>query len=527
MFVIEDKNVLVLGLGLSGVAAAELLLVRGARVAALDSADSGPLREQAAIVRKRGAHVELNARTLPLRRFDFAVVSPGIPLTHPLVMELREKRIPLIGELELGYQHSFALNISITGTNGKTTTTELVDRLLTTAGLRTLAAGNIGTPLCAVAEHTRALDFLTLEVSSFQLETIQYFRPIVGVLMNITPDHLDRYASMDDYARAKGRLFENQQAFDWAIIQSEALKQLRALNVSIPSKIITFSATDQSADIFLDRGLIISRIENWSGPLLNMEDAQLCGPHNAENIMATLAVGRVLRIGLDTLREAVRSYTPAPHRCEKVAEIDGVLFVNDSKATNVDAVAKALLAMPLVRQPSRLPHVSQGVPPAESPGDGEFTGGTPVRRVAGGDACATATAAEHGDPREKNIWLLAGGKDKGFEYHNLGPLLSRRVKGAFLFGETAEKIRAAWSLFTPCSVVPTLLEAMAAAAKRARSGDVVLLSPACSSFDQFRNYQHRGEVFRQAVKQLEISGQPGCDGGSAEERSAPHEALML
>ena len=480
MFALEDKDVLVIGLGLSGVAATELLLARGARVAALDSADSTALREQAASLRQRGAHVELGARSLPLHRFDFAVVSPGVPLTNPLIEELREKKVPLIGELELGYQQSFALNISITGTNGKTTTTELVNHLLTSARMKTVAAGNIGTPLCAVADQTRALDFLTLEVSSFQLETIQYFRPIVAVMTNITPDHLDRYANMEEYARAKGRLFENQQAFDWAIIQSEALAQLRALGVNIPSKIITFSATDQSADVYLDRGLIISRIENWSGPLLNMETVQLRGPHNAENIMATLIVGRVLRIALEDMVEAVRGYTPAAHRCELVAEIDGVRFVNDSKATNVDAVAKALLAMP---------------------------------------------AKENS--REPNVWLLAGGKDKGFEYHDLGPILSRRVKGVFLFGETAEKIRAAWSLFTPCSAVPTLLEAIAAAVKRAERGDVVLLSPACSSFDQFRNYQHRGEVFRQAVKQLEISGQQGTDGGTANERGTPLEALML
>jgi len=252
------------------------------------------------------------------------------------------------------------------------------------------------------------------------------------------------------------------------------------MGVRIPSKVITFSATDAGADIYLDRGQIISRMENWSGRLLSMEDVPLRGPHNAENLMAALAVGRVLRIALEDMSGALRSYQPAPHRCEWVAEIDGVQFINDSKATNVDAVAKALLAMP-----------------------------------------------EKGHGREPNVWLLAGGKDKGFDYHDLGPLLSRRVKGAFLFGETAEKIRAAWSLFTPCSVLPTLLEAMAAAAKRATSGDVVLLSPACSSFDQFRNYQHRGEVFRQAVKQLEISGHQGSAGGSANERNSPLEALML
>lgn len=459
MFALEDKSVLVIGLGLSGVAATELLLSRGANVFALDTATGGALAEQAKKLFARGATIELGATALPSRAFDFAVISPGVPLDQPLVVAAQARGIPVIGELELGYQQSLALNISITGTNGKTTTTELVEHILRNNDLKTIAAGNIGTPLCAVVEKSRALDFLTLEVSSFQLETIQTFRAAVAVLMNITPDHLDRYPNRDDYARAKARLFENQEAFDSAIIQSEALAQLQKLGVRIPSKLITFSATDPLADLYLERGMIISRLENWSGPLLKMENVRLRGPHNAENIMAALAVGRVLHIPFDGVVDAIKSYLPAPHRCELVAEINGVRFVNDSKATNVDAVAKALLAMP-----------------------------------------------EKENSREPNLWLLAGGKDKGFDYHELGPLLSQRVKGAYLFGETREKISAAWSLFTPCTLVSGLLEAVAAAAQRAVPGDVVLLSPACSSFDQFRNYQHRGEVFRQTVKQLEISG---------------------
>jgi UDP-N-acetylmuramoylalanine--D-glutamate ligase len=404
--------------------------------------------------------VQLGARALPVNTwFDLVVASPGVPLDNPILADVRAKKLPLIGELELGYQQSAALNISITGTNGKTTTTELVERMLTLNHLRTLAAGNIGTPLCAVTEQARALDFITLEVSSFQLETILYFRPMIAVLTNITPDHLDRYPDMDAYARAKARIFENQQAFDWAVIQSDALRHLQRLGVRVPSKIITFSATDDGADIILDRSLIISRIEGWAGPLLNMDAVKLAGPHNAENLMAALAVGRVLRLPLEGTVEALASYAPAPHRCELVAEINGVKFVNDSKATNVDAVVKALLAMPRA-----------------------------------------------GTSREPNVWLLAGGKDKGFEYHDAGPVISQRVKGAFLFGETAEKIRAAWSLFTPCSVVPSLLEALQEATKRTMPGDVVLLSPACSSFDQFKNYQHRGEVYRDGVGKLGLSG---------------------
>ncbi|MBI5388388.1 MAG: UDP-N-acetylmuramoyl-L-alanine--D-glutamate ligase [Verrucomicrobia bacterium] len=453
MFVLENKNVLVIGLGASGVAASELLRARGAKVLAVDNADTPPLRQQANSLRAQGVDVRLGQTAPPEPHFDLAVLSPGVPRDNRIAKEMFQRDTPVISELELGWQQSYCLSIGISGTNGKTTTTELVERVLTHNHVKTLAAGNIGLPLCAVAGRTKELDWLTLEVSSFQLETIEYFRPAIAVLMNITPDHLDRYANLDDYGRAKGRLFLNQQPFDWAIVQSEALAQLRGLGVKVPSKIITFSATDRAADLHFERGLILSRLADWSGPLLDLEQCRLRGPHNAENVMAALAVGRALRLPLEGMVEAIKTYPPAPHRCELVAEIGGVKFVNDSKATNVDAVAKALLTMP-----------------------------------AGPD------------PNGPNVWLLAGGKDKGFAFHDVGPLLSQRVKGAFVFGETREKIRAAWSLFTTCTPVATLLEAVSEAAQKAVSGDVVLLSPACSSFDQFQNYQHRGDVFRRTVR---------------------------
>lgn len=450
---LANKQVLVIGLGVSGRAACDLLRRRNANVLAIDAADTPQLRREAEVLRAAGVEVRLGVREAPADGVDLAVISPGVPRQSPPVLPLLQRGVPLIGELELGYQHSLCLNISITGTNGKTTTTELVERILKHSGRKTAAAGNIGLPLCSVVDQTRELEFLTLEVSSFQLETIQYFRPAVAVLLNITPDHYDRYPGMADYARAKARLFMNQQAFDWAIVQSEALAQMRSLQLEIPSKVITFSANNRRADIYLDRGLLVSRLSDWTGPLLDMDKSRLRGPHNAENMMAALAVGHVLRVPLEHMVEALTGYEPAPHRCELVAESNGVKFVNDSKATNLDALQKALLAMP---------------------------------------------AGKAGEP---NVFLIAGGQDKGFEFHDIGPLLSQRVKRAFLLGETREKIRAAWSLFTPCMPVASLLEAVQFSAADAVPGDVVLLSPACSSFDMFQNYQHRGEVFRQAVQQ--------------------------
>jgi UDP-N-acetylmuramoylalanine--D-glutamate ligase len=466
MHELKDKRVLVIGLGASGQAACRLLLARGAKVTAVDGADTEFLRRDANQLFALGAQIHLGASLSPQQSFDLAVVSPGIPPSSRLVSSVVQRQIPLIGELELGYQQSLCLNLAITGTNGKTTTTELVHHLLTHSQRKSIAAGNIGVPLCAVADQTRDLDFLTLEVSSFQLETIQFFRPVVGVLMNLTPDHFDRYSCMADYARAKARLFMNQQPFDWAVMQSEALAYLLTLGVKIPSKIVTFSANNRRAEIYLERGLLISRLPDWNGPLLNMDDCPLRGPHNAENLMAALAVGRILRLPLETMQAALKTFTPAPHRCEFVAEVNGVQYVNDSKATNLDAVHKALLTMPA------------------------------------------------GKPGEANVFLIAGGKDKGFDYHDIGPLLAQRVKRAFLLGETREKLRAAWSLFTPCSPVDSLLEAVSEAARQAAPGDVVLLSPACSSFDMFQNYQHRGEVFRRAVATVARGTSGGAPAGA-------------
>jgi len=458
MHTFANKQVLVIGLGRSGVAAASLLRRVGASVTVVDRADDRALQNEAAKLRSIRVNVLLGTDCLPCQPFDLAIVSPGVPMTSSLGRQIEERGIPVIGEIELAYQHSLCLHVAITGTNGKTTTTELVARLMQHAHRKTIAAGNIGLPFCEIVPRTKDLDFVTLEVSSFQLETILYFRPTVAVLLNITPDHLDRYATMADYARAKARIFMNQQVFDWAIVQSEALSLMRSLDLKIPSKVITFSATDRTADLFFDRGLLLSRIPGWEGPLFDMDKGKLRGPHNAENLMAALAVGRVLRVPLEDMVEALKSYDPAPHRCQLVAERQGIQFVNDSKATNPDALRQAILAMRTSRS------------------------------------------------REPNLLLIAGGKDKGLGFHDLGPLLTQRVKHAFLIGETREKLRAAWGLFVPCSLADSLSEAVTAAAKRAVSGDVVLLSPGNSSFDQFENYQHRGKFFCEAVQHwLDIS----------------------
>lgn len=469
----KGKHALVVGLGASGLAATRLLRARGARVTAVDAADTPALRRLREELTAAGVRVELDCHAAPAGEFDLAVLSPGVMSDSPYHRELAGRGVNLVSELELGWQESICLNIAVTGTNGKTTTTELIAHLLTHCHKRTLAAGNIGTPLCAVADQTRELDFLTLEVSSFQLEHIRFFRSAVAVFLNLTSDHLDRHGTLAAYALAKARLFENQQPFDWAIVQSEALAYLRSLNVKVPAKVITFSANNQRADLFLDRGLIISSMPEWNGVLLDTARTSLRGPHNAENIMAALAVGRVLRLPLKQMIEAVQSFRAAEHRCEFFAEINGVQFVNDSKATNPDALAKALRTVP---------------------------------------------AAKVGEP---NVWLIAGGRDKGMSFHELGPELARRVKHAYLLGETRERLRAAWSLFTPCTLVESLAEAVEAAGAQAVAGDVVLLSPACASFDQFRDYVHRGSSFKEAVESWRRAGYSPRPRMGAAGRSGP------
>jgi UDP-N-acetylmuramoylalanine--D-glutamate ligase len=345
------------------------------------------------------------------------------------------------------------LALAVTGTNGKSTTAGLLERMLQHNERRTAIYRPHSQPIRPVLEQSNDLDFLIVQLDSVQLRSAEFFRPAVTVLLNLVLDHLDEY-DVNDYIRAYAPLFENQEFFDWAVVQSQALTKLRELNLPIRAKIITFSASDPAADLVLDRGLLVSRLSNWAGPLLDLDHCLLRGPHNAENLLAALAVGHVLRLSLERMVDALKTFHAGPHRCELVAEINGVQFVDDSKGSNLAAMESALKAV------------------------------------------------RFGPNREPNVWLIAGGAHAGQDFHAAGPLLSKRVKGAFLIGKANQTIRSAWSLFTPCMQAASLLEAVAEAARNATSGDVVLLSPACSGLDQFRNHQHRGQVFCEAVKSI-------------------------
>ena len=435
----SGKNTVVLGLGHSGEAAAVLLHEEGARVTICESADTPAIREKAAALRARGVQVLLGAEadSDPVV-YDLAVLSPGIDPVVPLVRNAISKNIPLIGELELAFEECSCPVVAITGTNGKTTTTELTTRILQGCGVRTIASGNIGLPFATAVRQSHLMDVMVLEVSSFQLETIRHFRPKVSAWLNLSPNHLDRYPGMEEYRAAKLRIFENQTADDFAVVNAiNDLPPLRARTIS-------FSAVTDRGDFSLQGSSIFFRSEK----ILDQSATRLPGVHNAENIMAALGIGHALGLGMDSMAASIADYAPPVHRCEFVRDLEGVRWINDSKATNLDAMAQALR--------------SQAAP----------------------------------------VILIAGGKDKGFEFDENAALVHERARAAVLIGEMRHRIAASWS-GTDCRPVDSLEEAVAAARRLARPGDVVLFSPGTSSFDMFRNYGERGNLFKTFVHQLQ------------------------
>lgn len=434
----EGTRAAVLGLGSSGEAAARLLWREGAWVTVLDNGAPDPDRVRGLAALGLTVMLGAHANAVPADDYDLCVVSPGIDPDAPLFRRFLEQGTALIGELELAFQCCHRPVIAITGTNGKTTTTQLVERVLNQAGVRTLACGNIGRPLSDALREQEHLDRFTVEVSSFQLETILTFRPQVAVWLNLTPDHLDRYRDVDEYRRAKLRIFENQTETDFAAVNlGDALPALRARR-------ITFSATVPGGDLW-SKG---DALYHGDRHVLNLRETNLRGVHNVENVMATLGVALALGLDLAGAADAIRSYRPLPHRCELVGERAGVTFINDSKATNLDAMAKAL------------------------------------------------------ESAAQPVILIAGGKDKGFGYEPLRDLAARKVKQAVLIGEMAAAIEEAWMDRVPCLRAATLTEAVRLAASRASKDDVVLFSPGTSSFDMFKSYADRGDQFRQIVQEL-------------------------
>jgi UDP-N-acetylmuramoylalanine--D-glutamate ligase len=470
---LKNKRVLVVGLGRSGAASAIFLQEHGAKVIVSDSKSEAQLQRDIPALLDRGISIESGQHgERTFRDQDLIVVSPGVPSDQPQLQHARSLGVPVIGEVELAYRFVQGKVLAITGSNGKTTTTTLVGEILAKSGRKTLVGGNIGTPVISLAGKSTPDGCLVLEISSFQLETIQQFRPWIAAILNITPDHLDRHHTFQAYVNAKLRIFENQrsradenqqsraeqnqrsrtegnqQTGDFAILNADD-PTCAGLKDRIKSSLLWFSRKQPVENgAFLKGDQIIFRQNGQEQIVLSRSDISLKGEHNLENVLAAVAITMVAGCTPQQVREAVKEFRAVEHRLELVANINGVTFYNDSKATNVDATMKALESFP------------------------------------------------------GNIHIILGGKDKGSDYSVLVPLLHQRVKRAYLIGAAAEKIAGQVQGATELVRSGTLDHAVRQAFEAAKPGDVVLLAPACASFDQFENYEQRGRIFKELVHSL-------------------------
>jgi UDP-N-acetylmuramoylalanine--D-glutamate ligase len=457
---LNNKRVLVVGLGKSGVASALFLTARGAHVTVSDSKTEDQLREEIPVLLDHGIAVETGGHgDRTFRDQNLIVVSPGIPVDAAPLVQARAQGEAVIGEVELAAQFLQGPVVAITGSNGKTTTTALVGEIIVAGGFETAVGGNIGTPAVSLVDRATSETVVVLEISSFQLETIQTFRPKVAVILNITPDHLDRHRTFETYVSAKARIFENQTSADFSVLNSddatcaEMMKRTQA-------QVFWFSRKKEvSNGAYVNDGRVLFRDARAQHQIMQVSEIPLKGSHNLENVLAAVCVGMLMGCQPEQIRGAVRAFKAVEHRLEYVATIRGVQYFNDSKATNVDATIKALESFPA------------------------------------------------------NIHLILGGKDKGSDYTVLNELIRKRVKRVYTIGAAAGKIE---SQIAGTEVVHA--ERLEAAVKRATAsamdGDVVLLAPACASFDQFNNYEHRGRVFKEVVEALatqaraELASQP-------------------
>ena len=455
---LKNKRALVVGLGRSGVASAFFLQDHGAKVTVSDSKSEAQLQTEIATLLDRGISIETGRHgERTFRDQDLIVVSPGVPSDQPQLQQARTLGIPVIGEVELAFRFLRGKVIALTGSNGKTTTTTLVGEILSKSGRKTLVGGNIGTPVISLVPQSTPESLVVLEISSFQLETIQQFRPWIAAILNITPDHLDRHRTFQAYVDAKARIFENQQAGDFAVLNADDPTCV-ALKNRIKSSLDWFSRKREvEAGAFLRGDQIAFRDQRGEKIVLSRGDIPLKGAHNLENVLAAVSVSMLAGCLPDQVRQAVSEFRAVEHRLELVTTVNGVAFYNDSKATNVDATMKALESFP------------------------------------------------------GKIHLILGGKDKGSDYSVLNPLLRERAKRVYLIGAATEKIAAQIQGAVPLTRSGTLDRAVRQAFEAAAPGDVVLLAPACASFDQFENYEHRGRVF----KELAVSLMPVTSGERA------------
>lgn len=442
-----------IGAARSGVACAKFLAERGAVVALNDRKPIEEWTDAALKLKAQGVGtIPGDVPSWLLDQIELLIVSPGVPGKSIPVRYAERAGAEVIGEIELASRFLRGRIVAITGTNGKTTTTTLVGDLLKDAGLPVQVGGNIGTPLISLVESSREDGWTVVEVSSFQLETIVDFHPTVATVLNVTPNHMDRYESFTDYAAAKHRIFRNQTAGDVAVLNADD-ETVASWARGLRARVVWFSVRRELEEgLFLKGGRdLVSRTGAGERRLALRDEMQLRGLHNIENVLAALAAGLACGAPPDSMRETVRRFRPVEHRLEQVGEINGVHFYNDSKATSVDATLKALEAFA---------------------------------------------------DREGKIVLILGGRGKNAPYAPLTPLVRARVRKLVLIGEDAGTIERELGNEAPAERADDMRAAVRSAFEAAEAGDVVLLAPACASFDMFNSFEHRGQVFKEVVKEM-------------------------
>lgn len=449
---LKDKNVLVFGMGISGKGVATLLKKAGISMVLYDGNKD---LDRAELLQSLGLDASVRVITGELQESDLAgidvlALSPGVSVNAPYVQMAEKAGVTVLGELEIAYELSKGKVIAITGTNGKTTTTALTGEIMKAAFGNTFVVGNIGTSYASVAMDTDEDSTIVAEVSSFQLETVREFHPHISAVLNLTPDHLDRHGTFENYALCKMRIAENQTKQDWCIINYDDA-YLRKLAQSLTAGVIYFSSRETlDKGVFLQGDMIVYSDGTNTVEIMNRYDMNLMGQHNVENVMAAIGISIAADVSVETIRETVRTFKAVEHRIEFVCEKDGVSYYNDSKGTNTDAAAKAVESM---------------VAPTI---------------------------------------LIAGGYDKGADFTDWIQGFNGKVRDMILIGKTAEKIRdtALKCDFTAIHMAGTLDAAVKMAFELADPGDAVLLSPACASWDQFRSYEERGRQFKDLVRNL-------------------------
>jgi UDP-N-acetylmuramoylalanine--D-glutamate ligase len=451
---VAGKKVLVMGAARSGIACAKFLTARGATVALNDSQPLEKWSAEALALKSEG--VGILPGEVPgwlLDNLDLVVISPGVPTKAIPIRYAERAGAEVIGEVELASRYLKGRIVAITGSNGKTTTTSLIAKLLEDAGLPMQLGGNIGTPLISLVESSRDDGWTVVELSSFQLETIKEFHPTVAVVLNVSPNHMDRYETFTDYAAAKHRIFMNQAPGDVAILNADD-EVVSSWANGLRAHVARFSVKQQLEEgLFLRGREIVSRTTGGERVLLTSNEMKLRGLHNVENVLAALAAGLACGAAPESMRETIKNFEPVEHRLEFVAEIGGVKFFNDSKATSVDATLKALEAF----------------------------------------------ADEAG-----KIILILGGRGKKAPYAPLATLVREKVRKLILVGEDAETIAKELGEFAPGERASDMKDAIAISFQAAQPGDTVLLAPACASFDMFESFEHRGRVFKDEVSNLKF-----------------------